>query len=752
MTDLTKTVAPDSNSVVDSVVWRYAWASHDLTYGFTASDIDGDGRPDFDEGNWRAFYGSIFADLSTFTPLTFHETAASAALLNQILGSGGGGQSSDPAPGVTQTGTELDISGTAASASSAVYLGQYSNSWLHEIGHSLGLRHTFEVAGEIDDGVRGEADLGVHFLNSSLYSVMSYSGTVWGEDNPWTPSVDPGQTVLNANLGSYGPIDVAALQYIYGAKAHDTGDDVYTFGDDKAADAGYTTIWDTGGTDTIRYVGSSRSKIDLRAATLDKQVGGGGFLSTSETLTGGFLIANGVTIENAIGGSGDDIIIGNAVANTLTGGSGHDTLTGGGGADVFKDTAADHDGDTITDFTNLDTLRFTDAALGSFSFGYDASTGRLTYATGGGGLGLSLSPGLSGAFVATTDPSGGVDLRLAAATVPAATPAGGSAAPAPTGQASTTAGQTVAATVSAVAASVAAGPATAPATAGTAVADVGGAIPAAAPAVTGISDGQAASAAVAATQVAAQVATVPTASRAVSTAPVDTIALDPGLAYTGDGGFGFTGHASSTAGVASVAFSAEVDGARRQLGFAAVAADGSFAFTDAVDDPQSFIVATMTDGAGGRSDVASPASLARPPEGSGFVAEIDSYDGGAQTSVALIRANGHRQVDVLTGGQTLASSGFDVFLNHGAPDNTFVFDPGFGRDVVRQFRIGGDGGDTLALSGADFDNSVAEVLRDSRMVSGAVVISDPVTGDILRLAGVTKRELIAGRDAVTFHA
>ena len=50
---------------------------------------------------------------------------------------------------------------------------------------------------------------------------------------------------------------------------------------------------------------------------------------------GGFTIAKGSKIENAIGGSGNDLIIGNALANSLTGGSGNDTLTGGEGADVF---------------------------------------------------------------------------------------------------------------------------------------------------------------------------------------------------------------------------------------------------------------------------------------------------------------------------------------------------------------------------------------------------------------------------------
>ena len=38
-------------------------------------------------------------------------------------------------------------------------------------------------------------------------------------------------------------------------------------------------------------------------------------------------------IENVQGGSGNDTIVGSAVANTLNGGSGNDTITGNGGDD-----------------------------------------------------------------------------------------------------------------------------------------------------------------------------------------------------------------------------------------------------------------------------------------------------------------------------------------------------------------------------------------------------------------------------------
>ncbi len=63
----------------------------------------------------------------------------------------------------------------------------------------------------------------------------------------------------------------------------------------------YSTIWDTGGTDTIAYVGTRAAQIDLTAATLDYSPTGGGVVSfvhdlpgeTTRRTSGGFTIANG---------------------------------------------------------------------------------------------------------------------------------------------------------------------------------------------------------------------------------------------------------------------------------------------------------------------------------------------------------------------------------------------------------------------------------------------------------------------------
>ncbi len=78
-------------------------------------------------------------------------------------------------------------------------------------------------------------------------------------------------------------------------------------------------------------------------------------------------IAEGVVIENAQGGDGDDVLTGNAAGNMLTGGPGDDVLTGGAGADIFV-FAAGFDDDVIQDFTaGEDTLYFAGIESGEAS-------------------------------------------------------------------------------------------------------------------------------------------------------------------------------------------------------------------------------------------------------------------------------------------------------------------------------------------------------------------------------------------------
>src|SRR5207302_1726005 len=77
----------------------------------------------------------------------------------------------------------------------------------------------------------------------------------------------------------------------------------------------------------------------------------------------------GNELDNLIvGGTGPDILSGGGGSDYLAGYGGGDTLTGGSGSDTFGGTAAELNGDTITDFSADDKIVISDATLAGFSF------------------------------------------------------------------------------------------------------------------------------------------------------------------------------------------------------------------------------------------------------------------------------------------------------------------------------------------------------------------------------------------------
>jgi serralysin len=252
---------------------------------------------------------------------------------------------------------------------------------IHEFGHGHGLAHPHDTGGGSsvmhgvqtngvpgDDGGAGDFD-----LNQGVNTMMSYNDG-W-EKSPY------GQAETNNEgygwLGSLMALDIAVIQDKYGVNEDwATGNDTYVLKDvnewgvyiDSATgqpavhDATnqattrdgyyvgestyYSSIWDAGGVDQITYNGARNTNIDLRAATLQYEYGGAGWMSYATGIYGGFTIANGVTIENALTGSGNDTLIGNAVANVLNGGAGSDSLAGLAGDDTYY---VDGFGDVVTE-------------------------------------------------------------------------------------------------------------------------------------------------------------------------------------------------------------------------------------------------------------------------------------------------------------------------------------------------------------------------------------------------------------------
>lgn len=224
---------------------------------------------------------------------------------------------------------------------------------IHELGHALGLAHPHDTGGTstVFPGVTPDdySDLGDYNLNQGIYTMMSYNDGWWTSPN--------GRAKGGAAYGFEGTpmaFDIAALQAKYGANmSYRTGDDTYTLKACNGVGTYYSSIWDAGGSDTIAFGGKANAVIDLRAATLLPGWLAGGAVSYVAGIKGGFTIANGVTIENARSGAGNDVLNGNDAANLLAGGRGKDilrgfdggdrlsgsfgkdTMLGGGAADVF---------------------------------------------------------------------------------------------------------------------------------------------------------------------------------------------------------------------------------------------------------------------------------------------------------------------------------------------------------------------------------------------------------------------------------
>ncbi|MDQ3246574.1 MAG: M10 family metallopeptidase C-terminal domain-containing protein [Pseudomonadota bacterium] len=249
---------------------------------------------------------------------------------------------------------------------------------IHEMGHSFGLSHGGDYNASDDKDGDGKPDPityanDAYFFQDSLqYSVMSY----WGADKTGAATIDwynlsfvyPATPMLH---------DVVAAQMVHGADMTTrTGDTVYGFNstadrsvfDFNVTELPVITIWDAGGNDTLDFSGwNSNSVMDLNEGAFSS--GGGTGLPSLKYMQDNFYgptftqaqydslvarynspdgmlhdnisIAYGAQIENAIGGGGNDTIIGNALANRLVGNGGDDVISGGDGLDVVSLGAGD---------------------------------------------------------------------------------------------------------------------------------------------------------------------------------------------------------------------------------------------------------------------------------------------------------------------------------------------------------------------------------------------------------------------------
>lgn len=310
------------------------------------------------------------------------------------------------------------------------YASYSMQTYIHEIGHALGLAHAGNYdASDVDAS-------GSDFATEALFQNDSWQTTVMS----YFSNLE--NTYLDADFAyvlTPMPADLVAIHSLYGTPVSaNSGDTVYGYDQnlggywdtlDYSSDFISMTIFDTDGMDTL----------DLSKSLWDQYIDlTPGAISDAGGLTGNVIIAQDTIIESAVGGYGHDIITGNSADNVITGGQGNDALFGGEGADILIDAlgsnlldgeggddviAATAGGNTILGGQGADILiggrarddmsggQGDDILIGDGKAIYFGAADRLE-----GGEGNDLLMGGKGADVFVFSPNSGIDVIVSVAT------------------------------------------------------------------------------------------------------------------------------------------------------------------------------------------------------------------------------------------------------------------------------------------------------------------------------------------------
>jgi len=190
-------------------------------------------------------------------------------------------------------------------------VGTYAWSTLvHEIGHSLGLKHPGNYnAGDASSNEPGNY-LGTLEDNYN-YTLMSYRDVAGGQQRTW-----------------FGMYDLLALKKLYGTGSWGAGDTTYTYQDSTGSLL--EIIEDASGYDTIDLSALGMgATVDMRPGSFSSV--GRNFNVAAE---GNLSIDLATTIEKYIGTNYNDTVTGNDAANTFVLGQGTNSANGGAGIDI----------------------------------------------------------------------------------------------------------------------------------------------------------------------------------------------------------------------------------------------------------------------------------------------------------------------------------------------------------------------------------------------------------------------------------
>ncbi len=337
--------------------WRHfdTSSSNVITVNLTGLTADGVQLARYALEAWEAVADIDFVETSGSADITFDDNDSGAYSTSTVVGN------------IIQS-SFVNVS-TNWIATYGTQIGGYSyQTYVHEIGHALGLGHQGPYNGSA--AFPWDAQFG---NDSWQMSIMSY----FDQDQNTAVSAD------YAMLVSAMMADILAIQNLYGtpgASSASAGDTTwgsnsalgnymdlvfgeYIDGVDSAVVDGTVpmafTIYDRDGIDTIDLSPlTSDNNIDMRAEHFSDIAG----------LTGNLGIARGTVIENVIAGSGNDTVTGNGVANQITGGAGNDNLSGFAGNDTLNGGLGD---DTLDGGAGFDTLNGgdgTDTLIGGFQW------------------------------------------------------------------------------------------------------------------------------------------------------------------------------------------------------------------------------------------------------------------------------------------------------------------------------------------------------------------------------------------------
>lgn len=217
---------------------------------------------------------------------------------------------------------------------------------IHELGHALGLKHPFESDGGNTTTLNATED-------TTVWTAMSYDALPSSFD------------------GELRAFDLMALTEVYGVNpTYRAGDDIYSFSSGQGV-----FVVDGAGTDAISAAGR------LQDVTIDLRAGAQSYVGATSKLiseANQLAISPNTKIENAIGGMGDDFLIGNDLDNLLLGSGGSDRIFAGEGADTVIGGAGDDSIDLFELVSARDTVVFdlTNPFLGSdIIFGFEQGRG-----------------------------------------------------------------------------------------------------------------------------------------------------------------------------------------------------------------------------------------------------------------------------------------------------------------------------------------------------------------------------------------